>query len=169
MVEVPFCALEYLSNGELKASMSHEDFSRDEEMQTGSDRGFGLTVGGILMAIACIRGVEVWSFSEPSWYLDTIGTVLLSIGSLLFILALIAPSALSGLNRAWMKLGLLLSKIVTPIVMGLIFFTTVTPIGLLMRLFGKDLLNVKADPNAKSYWVERSPPGPAPDSIKNQF
>ncbi len=149
--------------------MSHEDFSRKEELQTGSDRSFGLTGGGILVAIACIRGVDSWSIFEPVWSLDTAGIALLSIGALLITLSLAARGSLSGLNQAWMKVGILMSKIVTPIVMGLIFYTTVTPIGLIMRLLGKDLLNVKRDPDVKSYWVERTPPGPAPDSMKNQF
>ncbi len=149
--------------------MSHEDFSREVELQTGTDRSFGLTIGGILIAIAGIRGVGSWSLSNPMWSLDTLGALLLSAGVILVTLATAVPSTLSGLNRAWMKFGLLLSKVVTPIVMGLIFFTTVTPIGYLMRLLGKDLLNIKSDPDAKSYWIVRTPPGPTPDSIKNQF
>lgn len=149
--------------------MSHEDFSREEKLETGTDRGFGLTVGGILVAIVGLRAVESWSLDEFAWQLDEIGTALLAVGSILILLGLVFPRALSGLNRAWMKLGILLSKIVTPIVMGLIFFTTVMPIGLLMRLFGKDPLRIKRAPEAKTYWLERTPAGPEPESMKNQF
>ena len=149
--------------------MSHEDFSREDELETGTDRSFGLTVGGILAGIACIRGVQTWSFDEFAWLLDEIGTVLLAMGSVLLILGLVFPRALSGLNRGWMKLGVLLSKVVTPLVMGLIFFTTVTPIGLIMKLFGKDPLRIKRAPEAKTYWLERTPAGPEPESMKNQF
>jgi hypothetical protein len=85
------------------------------------------------------------------------------------VLAIIAEGVLSPLNKAWMKLGLLLSKIVTPVVMGLIFYTTVTPIGLIMRLLRKDLLRIKRDPETDTYWIQRDPPGPEPESIRRQF
>jgi hypothetical protein len=68
-----------------------------------------------------------------------------------------------------MRLGWVLGKIVSPIVLGALFFLAVLPMGLFMRLRGKDLLRLKMDPSAKSYWIERTPPGPAPDTMKNQF
>ena len=69
----------------------------------------------------------------------------------------------------WVKLGALLYVIVSPIVMALLFYLTVTPLALLMRVPGKDPLRLRRDPNAASYWIERTPPGPAPESMKNQF
>ena len=59
--------------------------------------------------------------------------------------------------------------VVNPLVMGLLFYLTVTPTGLLMRLFGKDPLRLRFDPEAKSYWIERQPPGPAPETMRHQF
>jgi hypothetical protein len=79
------------------------------------------------------------------------------------------PRVLAPLNKLWTKLGLLIYKVMNPIVLGLLFFVTIMPIGLLMRVFGKDFLRMKIDRNAKSYWIERKPPGPPPQSMRNQF
>ena len=76
---------------------------------------------------------------------------------------------LAPLNRLWFRFGLLLNSIVSPIVMGLLFYLIITPFALFMRLTGKDLLHLRRDPEAASYWIQREPPGPAPDTIKNQF
>jgi hypothetical protein len=85
------------------------------------------------------------------------------------LLAGILPRALGPLNWLWTQFGLLLHKIVSPIVLGVLFFLVFTPLGLAMRLFGGDPLRLRFQPDAPSYWIERSPPGPAPDSLKNQF
>jgi len=77
-------------------------------------------------------------------------------------------AALAPLNKWWTKLGLLLYRVVSPIVLGLLFYVTLTPIALVMRLLGKDPLRLRRDPDAASYWIDRSPP-PAPESMKNQF
>jgi hypothetical protein len=82
--------------------------------------------------------------------------------------ALVKPSVLRSLNILWMKLGLLLHRVVKPIVMGLLFFGTIWPTGLVMRLRGKDLLRLKREPASNSYWIAR-PPGPAPETMKDQF
>ncbi len=145
-----------------KADNLHESFERKEELKVGSDRGFGLTVGGILAAIAAYR-----IFSAES--LDTTAIVLLTLACPLVLLGLALPGMLAPLNRAWMRLGLILFKFVNPLVMGLIFFSTVMPIGLVMRLAGQDPLRLKMMPDAESYWIERSPPGPAPESMDKQF
>ena len=81
-------------------------------------------------------------------------------------LALVRPAVLTPLNKIWFRFGLLLGKIVTPIVMSLVFFLTVLPTGIIMRLLGKDLLNRKIDRSAPSYWVERKDPA---GSMRNQF
>ena len=86
--------------------------------------------------------------------------------SLIFlILGLLNSKILAPLNKIWFKFGIILGKIVSPLVMGVIFFFVVTPIGLLMRLFGKDLLNLKYSLN-KSYWIEKNGPK---SKMKNQF
>jgi hypothetical protein len=76
---------------------------------------------------------------------------------------------LAPLNRLWQRFGLLLHRIVSPIVLGLLFYLTVLPVGLLMRAFGKDPLRLRADRAARSYWIVREPPGPSGDSMKQQF
>jgi hypothetical protein len=68
-----------------------------------------------------------------------------------------------------MLLGLVLYKIVNPIVMALLFFSTITPVGFLMRLSGKDPMRLRHDPAATSYWIAREPPGPPAESMRNQF
>jgi len=73
------------------------------------------------------------------------------------------------LNQGWIKLGLLLGRIVNPIVMGLLFFVVVIPTGLIFRLLGKDSLRLSLDATAGSYWIERRPPGPSPQTMANQF
>ena len=81
------------------------------------------------------------------------------------ILGLLNSSVLSPLNKIWFKFGILLGNFISPIIMGLVFFTAVTPIAFLMRAFGKDLLNLKKN-NKKSYWIEKSP---IKSKMKNQF
>ena len=83
--------------------------------------------------------------------------------------ALVRPALLAPLNRLWLRLGLFLHKIITPVVMALIFFTTVLPTGLVMRALGKDPLRLRRDPAAASYWIARNPSGLAPETMKNQF
>ncbi len=101
----------------------------------------------------------------PGW----LSSAFLGIGLLLMVLGIVAPAALGGLNRLWTKLGLVLAKVVNPIVLGLIFLVTIVPTGLIIRLMGGDPLNRKFDPEAPSYWIDRDPPGPDPDGMKNQF
>ena len=84
-------------------------------------------------------------------------------------MAWLRPALLAPLNRVWNKLGLLLGKIVSPIVLGALFFLVITPSAIIIRWMGKDLLNLRRDPKAESYWLVRDPPGPAPESINDQF
>ncbi|MFZ1413396.1 MAG: hypothetical protein WAS73_02285 [Defluviicoccus sp.] len=141
---------------------THEDITAHTEIKGGSDRGFGLTVGGILAAIGLVRGalgagLDVW----------TVGLV--GVGSVLVGLALVAAGTLAPLNRAWTILGLVLFRVVNPVVLFLIFVITVVPTGLIMRGLGRDLLRLRRDPAVSSYWIERQPPGPDPEGLRNQF
>ena len=87
--------------------------------------------------------------------------------SLIFLgLGLINSKILTPLNKLWFKFGILLGRIVSPIIMALIFFVVVTPIGLTMRLLRKDLLNLKYNKKNKSYWIEKNGPK---SKMKNQF
>ena len=129
------------------------------EVELGSDRSFGIVFFVVFLLIGLYplinqAGVRIWS---------------LSIAGVFLLIALVMPKLLSPLNRIWLKFGLLLAKIVNPIVMFLIYVTTIVPIGLLLRLFGKDLLLQKVDSQAKSYWIERTPAGPTPESLNEQF
>ena len=129
------------------------------EVELGSDRSFGIVFLVVFLLIGLYplinqAGVRIWS---------------LSIAGVFLLIALVMPKLLSPLNRIWLKFGLLLAKIVNPIVMFLIYVTTIVPIGLLLRLFGKDLLLQKVDSQAKSYWIERTPAGPTPESLNEQF
>jgi len=85
--------------------------------------------------------------------------------AVLAALALVAPRALKPLNILWFRFGLLLHAIITPVVLGLMFFTVITPLGWLMRAFGKRPLSLGFDRTATSYWIHRTPPGPAPDLV----
>jgi hypothetical protein len=138
----------------------HEDLSREDKVEGSSDRAFGLTVGGILLLFCAWK---LW-FYGLGWVTGTLG----GIGLALVALGLVAPARLAPLNRAWIRLGLLLATVVSPIVLGLIYYTTIVPMGLVMRAFGRDLLRLKLDREATSYWIEREP-GPAPETMTNQF
>jgi len=139
--------------------MSHEDLTREDEVEGSSDRSFGL----VFAAVFAILGVlPMFKSHSPRWW--SFGVALA-----FAIVALVMPSILSGLNKLWMKLGLLLAKIVSPIALGILFYLVFTPIGLLMRLAGKDPMRLKSDANARSYWITREPPGPPPQSMGNQF
>jgi Saxitoxin biosynthesis operon protein SxtJ len=139
--------------------VTHEDFSRKEDIKAGSERGFGLAMAAFFLIIACWPLIR----AEPvrGWALVA--------GAGFAGLAVLWSAALAPLNALWLKFGLLLYKVANPIILGLLFYVTVTPISLLMRVLGKDPLRLRRDPNAASYWIERAPPGPAPESMKNQF
>ena len=90
----------------------------------------------------------------------------LVVSTIFFLLAFVAPKVFVLPNKLWFKFGLLLGSIIAPIVMAMVYFITVLPTGIIMRLLGKDLLKQKLDNNAKSYWIERSEPM---GSMKNQY
>jgi len=143
----------------MATSQLHEDFSREEHIKVGSDRGFGLVFAGfftLMSGLSWWRGHTSWHWALP-------------LAAVFLVVALTVPKILNPLNRLWLKFGLLLYKVVNPIVLGLLFFATIAPIGLVMRLSGKDFLRLKLDRDAKSYWIERAPPGPPPQSMRNQF
>lgn len=139
--------------------MTHEDLRREHIGAGSSNRGFGLVMGGFFLVVALL---PVASGGDVHWW-----SLAPALG--FTTLALAWPRALAPLNRMWMRLGLLLHRLVNPVILGIVFYGVVTPTGLLMRALGKDPLRLRCDPNAGSYWIERDPPGPAPDSLKNQF
>ena len=84
------------------------------------------------------------------------------------VLTVTAPSSLTVLNKLWSKLGTLIGRFLNPIVLGFIFFVIITPIALITRLLGRDVLRIKKR-TVSSYWVDRIPTGPDSESFKNQF
>jgi hypothetical protein len=138
---------------------THESFSRDETVTAGSDRSFGIVMAAAFSVLAVLNawhGGRVWPWTA-------------GVAVLFVIAALFYPAVLNPLNRAWLKLGLLLHTVVNPIVMALVFYGTVLPTGLVARGMGKDLLRLKLQPDARSYWIVRRPPGPAPETMEDQF
>ena len=137
----------------------HEDLRREHDVKHSSERSFGI-VFAVVFAV-----IGLWPLlNQAAIRLWALGLAALFLG-----LALLWQAPLRPLNRLWLRFGLLLHAIVNPLVMGLLFYGTVMPVGLLMRLFGKDPLRLKRDPHASTYWIQRSPPGPAPETMSNQF
>lgn len=125
-----------------------------------SERSFGwvfTTVFAIIGGYQCYAGRE------------EVGASFLAVAAVIAITAWFKPSILARPNLWWFRFGLLLNKLVTPVVMFFVFVTTFVPIGLIMRAMGYDPLRRKKQPAASTYWIERSPPGPDPDSMRNPF
>jgi hypothetical protein len=93
----------------------------------------------------------------------------LAVAGVFLLAGLLFPSVLTPLNKAWMGLALLLSKVVNPIIMALLFYCVFTPIALIGKLFGRDPLRMKLDPKAGSYWISRAGEKTTAESMKNQF
>tara|TARA_B110000091_G_scaffold15658_1_gene14788 strand:+ start:73 stop:462 length:390 start_codon:yes stop_codon:yes gene_type:complete len=124
-------------------------------IKISSNRSFGI----VFFLVFLIFSIYPVSKSENI----IVWSLILSI--IFLILGLFNSSILTPFNKLWFKFGILLGKIVSPIVMGLVFFLVVTPTGLLLRFFGKDILNLKKN-KKNTYWIEKN----GPKSImKNQF
>jgi hypothetical protein len=142
-----------------KSNASHEDFSRATPVTGSSDRGFGLVMAGFLALVAFApllhhRGVRFEALIPAVIFLA---------------IAIAVPGWLAPLNFLWFRLGLLLHRIVSPLMMAVIFYLVVTPTALIMRWRGKDPLHRRFDRAASSYWLLREPPGPPGGSMSNQF
>jgi hypothetical protein len=142
-----------------KSPAIHEDFGREDGPKAGSERGFGIVFAVVFVIIGLL---PLWDGSPMRLWAMIVAGVFLGTG-------LFVPVVLRPLNRLWFLFGMALHKVMNPLVMGLLFYLTVTPIALIMRMVGKDPLNRRFDPSAKSYWVEREPPGPAPETMRQQF
>ena len=128
---------------------------KNTEIKIGSNKSFGIVFFIVFLLIAIYPlinngDLRIWS---------------LIIAIIFLILGLINSKVLTPLNKLWFKFGLLLGKVVSPLIMGIIFFLVVTPTALIMRIIGKDLLNLRFN-NKKSYWIEKTGPK---SKMKNQF
>ena len=119
--------------------------------QLPSNRSFGWTFAGIF-ALGAI--LYPWA---------------LALAALFALVTATRAQWLAPLNRAWMKFGMVLHHVVSPVVLGVIFFAVFTPVGIVMRLIGRDAMNRAWDPSAKTYWTERTPPGPPDNSFRDMF
>jgi hypothetical protein len=136
-----------------------ESASTHEAIVVGSHRVFGW----VMAAVAALVAAWAWHFEKPwLWW-----PVAVALG--FAIAAALRPALLAPLNRLWMSLGHLLGRIVSPIIMGLIYFGVVTPIAYLARWRGVDPMKRRFDPKATTYWVEREPPGPDPGTMERQW
>lgn len=138
---------------------AHEDFSRTHEVKASSNRSFGWVFTAVFLILA------VWplvSGGMVRWWSLFIAVVFA-------LVTVAAPKLLALPNRLWLRLGLLLNRIISPIVLAFLFYVVVTPMGTLMRVFGKDSLRLRRSASDTSYWIERNPPGPKPDSMNHQF
>ena len=137
----------------------HEDLKRGEEIRGSSDRNFGLVFASALAFVSL-------------WPLRVGGHVripALAAASVFLLAALARPAWLHPLNKAWTMLGVLLGRIVNPVVTAVLFFLVFTPAGIVARLLGKDPLRLKPAREADTYWITRHPPGPEPATMSKQF
>lgn len=116
-----------------------------------SDRSFGWTFTGVFALV---------SFFQP-W--------LLALAAATALVTVARTHWLAPFNRAWMKFAELLHRVVSPVVMGVIYFGVFTPVGLAMRAFGRDAMRRRFERGAATYWVPRDPPGPRDDSFRDMF
>ena len=126
-----------------------------DNIKIGSNRGFGIVFFILFLLIALYpsinsEGIRMWA-------------VILSL--IFLFLGLLDSKVLTPLNKIWFKFGILLGRVISPLIMGVIFFFVVTPIGLIMRILGKDVLNLKYNSN-KTYWIEKTGPK---SKMRNQF
>ncbi len=136
-----------------------ENLHEHGELKYSSDRSFGF-VFAVFFSLLTIW--PLFSGRSPRW-----GA--LALAFLFLATALLFPRALGPLNRLWAKLGLVLQKIMTPLIMGVLFYLLFTPIGVLLRIFGKDPMRKKLEPQSKTYWMGRGESEPKPQTLSNQF
>ena len=126
-----------------------------DDIKISSNRSFGIVFFVVFSLVALY----------PLSYSGEIRIWSLIISLAFLVLGLLNSKILNPLNKFWFKFGIFLGKLISPVIMGIIFFLVVTPIGIIMRFFGKDVLNLKYNKN-KSYWIEKNGPK---SKMKNQF
>lgn len=139
--------------------MNEHQAHHNAVIEGSSDRNFGLVFTIFFLVVALLPllhgdGLRLWA---------------IGLSGLFFTLVLAAPQWLSPFNRLWTRLGVLLHSIIGPVALGIVFYGVIMPIGLIMRLLGKDLLRLRPNKSSSSYWIDRRPAGPAPESLKLPF
>ena len=138
---------------------ANEPIVSHKKVVMGSNRSFGLVFCVVFIVVALLPAVHG---APIRWWA-------LGVAGAFFAAAVLAPRVLTPLNRVWFALGLVLHRVVNPVIMAVMFYGAILPMALLLRVLGKDLLRLKREPNAASYWIARDPPGPAPGSMTKQF
>src|SRR6185503_9346672 len=139
----------------------HEEFSREHAVEAASNKRFGLVVGAILLAFACIRA---YLHGEIGWLAGVLG----GIGLALVVAALIKPDVLEPANRSWNKLGLVLHKVTNPLFLGAMYAIAIVPTGLMMRAFGVDPMGLRRQ-RQDSYWIARNKGSSTAQSLEKPF
>jgi hypothetical protein len=132
------------------------------QVEGPSNRSFGLTVGAILLMLGLVR-----LFARVDF--DLMAGILLAIGGALLVLGTLWPVSLSRANRAWMTLGALMGRVMSPIILFLVYALAFVPVGVLMQLKRHDPLRRKRRGDAQSYWIEREAADKSPRGMLNQF
>ena len=126
---------------------------------SASSRSFGLVIGLAFVLIG------IWKHESGAWsYL-----VWIAIGAVFLLLAIFMPRLLRPAKTLWLRFGQLLGRFLSPVMLSAVYVLSIVPVGLLLKLSGKDSLQRRRDPKSESYWIARSAPGPDPASLKNQF
>ena len=143
----------------VKLASSGSNLVREERVEIGSNRTFGVVIG----LIAVVFGVS------PLLHGDQPRLWLLIPGAALVLVGVLKPGLLAPLNLVWFWIGKLLGMIVAPIVMMMVFFVTITPIAFIVRWSGKDSLRLRRQSAVDTYWIKREGPKSTRETLKNQF
>ncbi len=138
---------------------TNETIQSHRKVTIGTERSFGIVFAVVFSIIALL----------PLFHGGIVHWWALGISAAFLICAFFAPRLLRPLNVLWFKFGLLLHHVVNPIVMGALYYVGVVPMGLILRMLGKDLLRLKIDKAATSYWLPRDRPAPPPGGMTRQF
>jgi hypothetical protein len=138
---------------------SHDPAISHRKVAPASNRVFGFVLAGALAIFALVpllhgRPIRIW---------------VVAIAVVLFAVTFLAPNRLASLNRIWFRIGLVLHAIVNPVLMTVLFYGSVVPIGCILKLTGKDLLRLHRDIDAATYWIKRRPNSPPEGSMSKQF
>ena len=137
---------------------THETFRSEEKIERAPDRSVGIVFAVFSALVSLVR-----FFRDEHW-------VAWSVAALFFLVVTIAkPTLLRPLGRLWFKFGLVLHHIVSPLILGFLFYGAVFPVAILMRIFGKRSLSLHFEPRSTTYWIVRNPAGPHPESMRHQF